>query len=181
MATATQTTPAQSALAYTTEVKTFCRVIYVEGLDDKGEPKLEDKIVNEKVGLAAETSGKLDGNTVTEVQKFSVIEYFANSIAGAQELIPDESELVAMFNRGASTKQDNKFRQVLSSREENGDFSYNEQVTYDMREDLKKPTTRRESAFEKMQSQLSTIQLTPSMMAAFEELLAKRKAEMTGQ
>jgi hypothetical protein len=183
MATATQApSPAPSALAYTTEIKTFYRTQFLTGeTDESGQPKVGMKILNEKAGDNAERTGKLEGKEVTSIEKASVIEYFANSYDGVKELIPDESESVAMWNRGVSTKQDNKFRQILSATLDNGEFEYTAlDQAYDMREDLKTPTTRRQSAFEKMQSDLSTIQLTPSMMAAFEELLAKRKAEMLG-
>jgi hypothetical protein len=180
--TATPEVPAPSALSYVTEVKTFYRTEFLTGeTNEKGEPKVSMKILNEKSGDNAERTGKLDGKEVTTIEKFSVMEYFANSYDGVKELIPDEAESVAMWNRGVGTKQDNKFRQILSATLEDGSYEYQAtDQTYDMREDLKTPTTRRQSAFEKMQSDLSTIQLTPSMMAAFEELLAKRKAEMLG-
>lgn len=170
-----------SALAVTTEVKTFYRVVYKNGQNEDGTDKVEYKIVNEKVGEEVAKTGIFDKKEVISCESQSFTEYFANSDAGETELIPDEGERNAMFNRGVSTKQDNKARQLLSAVDENGDWSFAVTATsYDMREDLKVPTNRRLSPFEKLTNELTTTALTPQMLEAFEKLLAARKAELAG-
>ena len=178
MSTTAIATPT-SALAITTDVLTLYRVVFKTGtVNDKGEDVLDFDIVNEKVGEEATKTNTFKDKEVVNVVGYSATKYSANSLAGAMELIPDESEFVAMYNRGISTKQDNKFRQILKATEEDGSFSYNETTQYDLREDLKVATNRRLSPAEKLQNELGSITLTPDMLAQFEKLLSARKAEM---
>jgi hypothetical protein len=178
MSTNAITTPT-SALAITTDVLTLYRVVFKTGtVNDKGEDVLDFDIVNEKVGEEATKTNTFKDKEVVQVVAYSATKYSANSLAGAQELIPDESEFVAMYNRGISTKQDNKFRQILKATEEDGSFTYNETTPYDLRDDLKVATNRRLSPAEKLQNELGSMQFTPDLMAQFERIMAQRKAEL---
>lgn len=81
---------------------------------------------------------KLESGEWKEVARQTFKSYSAGSFEGIQELIKDEEEVVAMFNRGISVKQQNKARSILMSDEfETVDGSY------DLREALAEPTQRR--------------------------------------
>ena len=179
MSTAT-VAPASTVLPITTEVKTFYRVVYKDGVNEKdGTDILAYDILNEKVGEKVEKEGTYESKEVVSLEKQSFVEYFANTKAGADELIPDESEYVAMWNRGVSTKQDNKARQWLKQTDEDGNWANAiTEAAYDMREDLKVPTNRRLSPAEKLMNEVSSITLTPEMFAQLEAIFAARKQEL---
>ena len=150
-------------LSYATEIKTFYRVVFNTGEQDKeGNPVTDFDIVNEKVGETTEKEGTFKGHEVVNVGKFQALQYFANGDNGQTELTPDESERTVLYNRGISTKQDNKFRQMLKSTVTNEDTGETEweytddESVYDMREDLKVPSNRRLTASEKFLDALTT-------------------------
>jgi len=192
MATVT-TTPnqvsASSAMAYTSEIETRWRVSYEKVNKDKeGNETTEvktDLLTKEEDYQEIEKTGKYDGHTVLAVDSQSFLKYKANTKAGMDELIPDEKESVAMWNRGTSTKQDNKIRQIMmqTQEDENGNQTWVWTPTaepYDLRESLKVETKVRMSEFEKFAASAKTMQFTPDQIEFFKNLFAQREAQSSG-
>jgi len=167
-----------------TEMTTFYRVVVDAGLDEQGKQKTNAKVVNDKIGEKAAKEGVLDDQgkkrAILTIESQSFVEHFTNNDAGQAELTPDESERKNMYNRGVSTKQDNRARQILLEKTKDGeDWEFQcSETPYDMREDLKQPSKVRLSATEKLKEELATAAFTDSSLAEIEAMIAKRRAEL---
>jgi hypothetical protein len=177
----TATVSAPPAVSVTTDIRTFYRVLYVSGTSKEGQPEHTVKIVNEKIGQKVKSEGVFEGKEVAALQSQSFIQPTADTDAGWAQLIPEEGERAAMTARGASTKLDNKARAWLSALDDDGNFVNDvTEAPFDQTEDLKALSSRRLSPAERIQEELSGMQFTPSMLEAFELLLAKKRAQAEG-
>lgn len=98
----------------------------------------------------------------------------AGSLTGAQELVPDEKELVLLFNRGLSVKLQNKARALIKTTddEDNPNFEFAEEA-FDLREYASIPTSRRNlSPLDKAKNVLAEAMKTlpPEQLAALKAM-----------
>lgn len=177
-----QSPPTTSALDYTTEVKTSARVVFDTGEKDSNTNAaiLDAVAVSEDQGKKAETEGTVSVKVKGKVENYQVVEvsyqsftyYSANTLAGITELCPTDEEVVNMFNRGISVKQQNEARaQLLSTDKTSGEFNFSfTEGSYDLKPSIAEVTNRRLSPTEKA---LETIKgLPPEQRAQLMAILA---------
>lgn len=77
------------------------------------------------------------------LHKVDVTIPFANTLAGIQQLVPDEEELVTIFGKGAMSKVTTRVRAYFTEVNDAGELLHTDEPTYDATSDLSEPMKRR--------------------------------------
>lgn len=134
MSTATVVPTAQ---AVSTENFTYVKVLTGTEASETG-PVNTYKVIPEPKEADDANAKKLASGEWKEVSRQTFKAYFAGQFEGIQELVPSEEEIVKMFNRGISVKQQNKARSLMLAE----DFEPVDGA-YDLREIVAEPTRDR--------------------------------------
>lgn len=140
MATATEAVTSNT-MAITTNNETY-RVYVKPDKEGKIDPK-ETKFVT--AGKDGKTWKELDeDSSYTLMLEQTVREYKANSIDGIKSLIPDEEEIVAIFNAGLNAKSDRKIKAELTAITEDGkSLEFDPVELFDSLDLIQEPTQRK--------------------------------------
>ena len=166
---ATTATPVIQELPTMNE--TFVRVVFQpkDKVDAEGKTYTPDAIIysNEEDAAKAEKDG--EGHVIF-AQSFSYKK--ANTDAGVAEIVPSERERCKLFNNGVSTKAQNRAKSVLLSKDDNGNYDFEQVPVYSLDEYVAKETASRGATlFNKIADSIASGKLTPEQVEAIKAML----------
>ena len=112
-----------------------------------GKTNADGKIVEVKVVTAGKdnaTWNKLEAEGWQQSFEQTAREYQARTLDGAKTLVPDEEELVNIFNAGLAAKSDRKLKALFSElTDDEKDFKFTPVEVYDTQELIQEPTQKK--------------------------------------
>ena len=88
-------------------------------------------------------SKQVENAEVELILKSDVSIPYAQTVAGIKQVIPDDDEIVTVFNNGATSKVTTRIRSYFMEQNEAGDFVHADETAFDASEFLSEPMKRK--------------------------------------